>query len=225
MSGKLLTLLLSLPCALWAAEITPTPAAQYYRVYPTGLSIYKVEAARALITPAMAAEARPYSRDPRVQELICLARALDALAYDGFRLVRMRGALLTDGAIDDSAIGRTVYYFNVNNSEARSWLYASRLLQLSKFKDDGVALLALELELCETASDLFLRLRTYFGDEGALYFMPHFARLQGRFYICEPLAPTPNFCNTVQAPSADRINGAEAPEPQKVQRKKFLGLF
>jgi len=230
MMHRLFMVLLFAPFAgsLWAVEMPVpastvvaggTPSSGYYRVYPSGLSVYKIEAMRALVSPAMRDEAAHYSLDLRVQELICLARALDALTYDGFRLVRIRGALVCDGQIDASAVERTTYYFNVTPAEAYAWLLASRLMQMSHFKDDGVALMAVEGELYDTASDLAARLRTYFGDAGVAYFMPRFT--YGGSIGMRYDAPVEGMLYREDL----RVNSPRTFTEPKPRRHKFLGIF
>lgn len=170
------------------------PAAQaaeneYYKPYPSGVARYKVAAMDALVTPAMRAEAALWHSDRRVQELIVLAQANDALLYDGFRLVRFRGCLVTNDALDAYAVGRAVMYFNVTEQEAKAWLAASRLMQFSKYKDDGAALVAIEQELLDTAGDFYLRLQTYLGQRVALSFMPRIATMSWHMGPIEALRP------------------------------------
>lgn len=161
---------------LWGQEV---PCQQYYIPYESGIARYKIEAVRALASPEMRAEASRWSIDPRVQELIVSAKALDSLVYDGFRLVRTRGVLTTLEAIDQSAVYRTVMYFNVAPHEAYAWLLASRLMQMSQFKNDGVALATIERELMDTALDIQMRLKTYFNTNDVVRLMPRFFEGEG----------------------------------------------
>jgi hypothetical protein len=149
-------------------------AVEYYYAMPSGMSRYKLEAARQLVGPQIRANAAVYTSDERISELIATAYGLDSLLYDGVRLVRFRGALVTNDALDDYAIARAVHFFNVTPREAKAWLLASRLLQFQDFKDEGVGVTMLEQEICESANDIYWRLATYFGEEKAIAFLPHF---------------------------------------------------
>ena len=155
------------------------PTAEYYDSSPVGIGCYKTEAIRQLVTPLMEEQAAAWSADPRVRELVTLSRAVDNLVFDGMRLVRIRGVLVDNGPIDDFTVYRTVFYFNVTPAEARAWLLASRLMQMSHFKDNGAALMVMEQDLSDTAVDLALRLKTYFGDNAVFILMPHFAEEWG----------------------------------------------
>ena len=190
MMKQTLSLLAFTLCASFAMAADGDKPAPYFVQMPSGFSIYKIEAMHQLVTPVTAKEAQAWSRDERVQELIGLAEGVDRLLYDGFRLVRFRGALVTNDAIDAYAIDRAVYYFNVTSSEAKAWLLASRLMQMSKFKDDGAALVAIEQELLNTAGDIYYRLQTYVGQKAALSYMPRMAYGWG-FGQVERVAPPP----------------------------------
>lgn len=155
----------------WAQE------PQYFHTFGSGASEFKIAALQELVSQDTVAQAAAWSSDARVQELAGLSQAIDILLYDGLRLVRYRGALITEGAIDERAIERAVYFFNVTPQEAKAWLLASRLMQMANFKDDGAALAALEHDLIATAGDLYLRLATYVGPHRALSCMPRLAHL------------------------------------------------
>lgn len=172
---KIARVLFAFVAVFAATAWAQVPQAQYFRPMSAGLSDFKIAAMQELMTPDMMAGVSYMSTDPRIQEMVGLSRALDVLLYDGLRLVRYRGALVTNGAVDQNAVDRAVYYFNVNATEAKAWLVASRLMQVIDFKDDGAALTALEYDLMQTASDLYLRLRTYIGNDAALRCMPRIA--------------------------------------------------
>ncbi len=150
-------------------------ASSYYRACQSGIGCYKMEAIRQMITPQMRRDAIAWSNDPRLRELVAMAGALDALMFDGVRLVKERGLLVDTDAIDEFAVCRTVFFFKVNPQQARAWLLASRLIQMEKTRDEVNALALMEVEMSDTAADLALRLRTYFGDKNAMALMPHFA--------------------------------------------------
>jgi hypothetical protein len=148
--------------------------AEYYRPLSGGYSRYKLEAVRQLVTPMMRIEAEILTTDPNLQEQAEMALALDRFVFDGLRLVRERGMLVTSGPIDDSAYGRAMIYFGVNLEEAQAWLMASRALQMSGFVP-GVSLPVLETDMLGTAGDLRMRLETYFPPEVVHSLMPRFA--------------------------------------------------
>lgn len=178
--------------SLWAQQV---PQAQYFRPFASGASEYKIAALKTLASPHVSLNAAQWTSDERVQELAALAQANDILLYDGLRLVRYRGALVTEGPIDEKAVARAVLSFNVEPQEAQAWLLASRLLQMTGYKDDGAALSALENDLIATGADLYLRLATYVGPQKALSCMPRLARLWG-YRLTEsevnPMKPTEN---------------------------------
>lgn len=164
------------PCTVPSAWGTlNVPTREYY--YPTRGpgACYKTEAIRQMATPWMNAQASSWSADPRVQEIVVMARGVDILVFDGLRLVRTRGVLEDRGPIDDLAVQRISIYFNVNMSEARAWLIASRLMQIGHYGEHFAFEAQLEQELTNAAGDIALRVETYFGDAGVAALMPRFA--------------------------------------------------
>jgi hypothetical protein len=162
--------------AVWfliACLLPMVAQAEYYRPLSGGYSRYKLEAVRQLVTPLMRIHAEILTTDPDLQEQAEMALALDRFVFDGLRLVRERGMLVTSGPIDDSAYGRAMIYFGVSLEEAQAWLLASRALQMTGFVP-GVSLPVLETDMLGTAGDLRMRLETYFSPEIVRALMPRF---------------------------------------------------
>jgi len=173
---------------LGLASFASASTSLYYRPLPSGYARYKFEGIRMLVNPQMNAVAARFTADERVAELITTALALDSFIYDGLRLVRLRGLLMHEGAIDEDAVGRAILYFNVNRQEALAWLVTSRLLALTGFQE-GVSVEILESEMIATAEDLHWRLQTYFSTEEVNAFMPHLAWAQGTVLSVRSIEP------------------------------------
>jgi len=162
--------------AIWflVACLLPLAAqAEYFRPLEGGYSRYKLEAIRQLITPDMRIQAAILTKEPRLQEVVEMSMALDRFVFDGMRLVRTRGILLSEGAIDEISIGRTMSYYGVDRDEAHAWLLASRALAMTGFVP-GRSLSVMEVDMSATAADLRLRLETYFPRQIVNELMPHF---------------------------------------------------
>jgi hypothetical protein len=176
---------------VFAGSLMAQSSALYYRPFSSGQARYKLEAIRLTATPAMEQRAVSYSYDPRVQELIIMAQALDSFIFDGLRLVRQRGVLQTPGPIDQAAIDRATVFFNITPTEARAWLLASRAMQLSGYEEEGIALILAERDMIATAQDLLQRLQTYFSAETAIAFMPRLGWIDGQPVPALDLPPSP----------------------------------
>lgn len=209
---------------VWAVCLVPLLAqAEYYRPFEGGYARYKLEAVRQLVTPQMHATAEALSTDRNVQEVVEMALALDGFVYDGMRLVRTRGLLVTTGEVSEDAIGRTVIYYGVTREEAKAWLLASRAMQVTGYKT-GESLPVLEFDMVATADDLQRRLETYFPEEVVWKLMPNFiwTKSCNLAALGSSWTPLPG----VKVPQAKPVEtAAPVPAPAKKHSLNIFSVF